>query len=271
MSRLTSVLVLGALCVGGLDASAQVIGTFRWGLEPFCNVLTLTAEQRGSVFLLNGFDEPCGGSLRLPVQGVAVPQSNGTTTLGLTVLRLPGGAPVNLEAAINLPSVSGTWRDSAGSSGAFKFDPTSTPGSPRPLQAATGPQGPPGPPGPPGVQGAQGVQGPPGAQGVPGPAGTATAWGRVNGFTNTPSFDVKSPNVTTVTRVSPTGDWCIQFSQAIPFERRRAAVVGAGTSTELVVNITSALETDCPGGVRVFGSAGINGPHANTAFNFVVP
>ncbi len=241
-------------------------------MEPFCNVLTLTVEQRGSVFLLNGFDEPCGGSLRLPVQGLAVPQLDGIITLGLTVLRLPGGAPVNLEAAINLPSVSGTWRDSAGSSGAFTFGPTGTSGSPRPLQAATGPQGPVGPPGPPGGHGAPGVQGPTGVQGAPGPAGTATAWGRVNGF-NTPSFEVKSPNVTTVTRVGLTGDWCIQFSEAIPLERRKAAVVGAGFATALVANLTGALPGDpCPGGISIIGYAAIGSSgQANNAFTFVVP
>jgi hypothetical protein len=113
-------------------AEAQVLGTFRWRTEPFCNVLTLTVTQQTSdIFTLDGFEEQCGGNPRQPVHGIAVPQVNGTITLGLNVVMLPAGKPVNIEAGIGLASLSGTWRDSAGNSGALTFGPTQTSGGPR--------------------------------------------------------------------------------------------------------------------------------------------
>jgi Chaperone of endosialidase len=121
-------------------ASAQTLGTFRWRTEPFCNVLNLTVTQNGSTFTLDGFDEQCGGNPRLPVHGIAVPQPNGTITLGLSVVHNPGNlTPVNLEAVISPSTVSGTWRDNAGGTGALTFNPASTSGSPRPGATSSGP------------------------------------------------------------------------------------------------------------------------------------
>ncbi len=120
-------------------ASAQTLGTFRWRTEPFCNVLNLTVTQNGSTFTLDGFDEQCGGNPRLPVHGIAVPQPNGTITLGLSVVHNPGNlTPVNLEAVISPSTVSGTWRDNAGGNGALTFNPASTSGGPRPGAASSG-------------------------------------------------------------------------------------------------------------------------------------
>lgn len=156
------------------SASAQTIGTFRWRTEPYCNVLQLTVTQNGNVFALNGFDEPCGNP-RLPVQGVAVLQNDGSVTLGLTVMSMPGGAPVSLQANVSLATASGTWRDNVGQTGPFTINPASTPGSPRPLQLVAGPPGPQGPAGPTGPQGLQGPQGPQGSQGPPGPTAASFA------------------------------------------------------------------------------------------------
>ncbi len=132
--RLVALLVVSSALLTPFAADAQVIGTFRWRTEPFCNVLNLTVTQTGTVFTLNGFDEPCGGNPRLPVHGVAVLQPNGSVTIGLSVISLPGGAPVSLEADINIATVSGTWRDSVGRTGPFMFNPSGTAGSPRPLE-----------------------------------------------------------------------------------------------------------------------------------------
>jgi hypothetical protein len=122
-----------AVIVGPVVVSAQTLGTFRWRTEPFCNVLNVTVTQNGPAFTLDGFDEQCDGHPRLPVHGIAVPQPNGTITLGLTVVHNPGSLfPVNLEAIISPATVSGTWRDSAGNSGSFAFNPTAAPGWPRP-------------------------------------------------------------------------------------------------------------------------------------------
>ncbi len=174
--RLFVLSALGLLALTAAEAWAQPIGTFRWRTEPFCNIVTLTVSQTEGVYTLDGFDEPCGGNPRLPLHGVAIPQPNGSITFGLSVLSVPGGAPVNLEAAITLPTASGTWRDSAGNTGAFTFNPASAPGNPRPLQTPIGPQGPAGPPG------SQGLQGPQGPQGVMGPTGQTGLRGPSNVF-----------------------------------------------------------------------------------------
>lgn len=131
--------VCAVVFVAASSADAQVIGTFRWRTEPFCNILTLTVTSApGGIFTLDGFEEQCGGSPRQPVHGIAVQQANGSITLGLNVVMLPAGQPVNIEAGISLASLSGNWRDSAGNSGQFIFGPTSTSGGPRggPIQPA---------------------------------------------------------------------------------------------------------------------------------------
>lgn len=267
MKRHHAVVVLAIVgVVGASSASAQVIGTFRWRIEPYCNVLTLTVTQNGSVLMLNGFDEPCGGSLRLPVQGIAVPQTNGSVTLGLTILSLPGGAPVNIEAGLSLATGSGIWRDSAGRSGPLAFNPATTSGAPRPLTLLSGPPGPPGSPGPLGPQGLPGAQGSSGPAGPQGPPGTATAWARVNGFV--PEFVVRSANVTNVQRPS-VGQWCITFSQAIPPERLQAAIVVSHFSS---IHVTGGIHGDvCPGGLWVEGINRTSFVISDTNFIFVVP
>jgi hypothetical protein len=112
-------------------AEAQPLGTFRWRTEPYCNVITVTVTQVNAVYVLDGFDEQCGGNPRQPVRGVAVPQVTGSVTLGLYVVMQPGGALVTIDAGISPTSLSGNWRDSAGNSGAFTFNPTSGGGGPR--------------------------------------------------------------------------------------------------------------------------------------------
>lgn len=228
------------------EASAQPFGTLRWRTDPYCNVLTLSITQNGGGFTLSGFDEPCGGRPRLPVHGVAIIQPDGSITLGLSVINVPGGAPVNLEASIDLATVSGTWRDSAGQSGALTLNPAGPGGSsPRPLQPSAGPAG---------------------------PAGTATAWATVNGFDL--AFNAQSANVVGVTRApgyTSAGGWCITFSEPIPLERRGAAVVGAvAGATVILGNATSNFPDMCPGGLFIFAT-GISGGGFNTYFNFIVP
>ncbi|MGE0812261.1 MAG: tail fiber domain-containing protein [Vicinamibacterales bacterium] len=128
----SSFVVLAGLVAGATDAPAQSLGTFKWRTEPYCNVITVTVTPIGGVYALDGFDEQCGGNPRQPVRGVALPQANGSITIGLSIVVLPGGTPVNLEAGISQSSLGGTWRDSAGNSGQLTFGPTSTSGGPRP-------------------------------------------------------------------------------------------------------------------------------------------
>jgi hypothetical protein len=111
----------------------QVIGTFSWQTQPYCNVLTLTVIQQGAVYQLLGTDNLCGAG-NAPVSGTAVPSAGGVA-FGLTV-SLSSGRASQISAAINLITLSGTWADADGNTGPLVFAGNSG-GSPRPAPAAS--------------------------------------------------------------------------------------------------------------------------------------
>jgi hypothetical protein len=273
LARRLSLVALTILIVSCADAWAQPFGTFRWRTEPYCNIVSLTASEHGGVLTVDGFDEPCDGGPRLPLHGVAIMQPDGTVTLGLSGLRVPGGAPANLHATIALPSGTGTWHDSAGNSGGLTPDLAAVTGTSRPLPPTHGPQGPPGPHGPQGVQGIAGGQGPQGEPGLRGaPGSVVTAWARVDGATLT--FQMKSDNVAAITRQDPfpAGVYCITFTEPIPVERRMAAWVRGLSREAYALNIEEGQELLCPGGLRVAANANPEGNSpVDTVFAFVIP
>ncbi|MGE0460099.1 MAG: tail fiber domain-containing protein [Vicinamibacterales bacterium] len=113
-------------------AEAQPVGTFRWQLEPYCNVLTLSITRSGEVYRLDGADDQCGGE-KASIVGTAAADPGGDIGLGMSIVTTPGAVPVHLRATLSLSSLSGTWQDSAGNAGTFV--PTTTTGSggsPRP-------------------------------------------------------------------------------------------------------------------------------------------
>ncbi len=127
-----------ALIVAGMlqvsIASAQSLGTFKWQLQSYCNVISVVVTQTGGVYTLDGFDDQCGAGKRAPVNGLATPNPDGTIGMGLNIVAAPGGAPVHVAASIDLATLGGTWRDSAGATGNFVFTPgNGTGGSPRPV------------------------------------------------------------------------------------------------------------------------------------------
>lgn len=122
--------VAGVVTCGATEASAQVLGTFRWQLAPFCNVVTLRVEQQGALYRLSGTDDRCGDPLAAAANGSAHVNPNGTATIALTVIR-PDGIPVASSASISLVTLSGTWSDEHGNGGTFNFDPPGVGGSPR--------------------------------------------------------------------------------------------------------------------------------------------
>jgi hypothetical protein len=113
-------------------ASGQPIGAFTWQLQPYCNVLTLNVTQTGSVYTLDGYDDQCGAATRASAAGLAFLNPDGTIGMGVAIVVSPGAAPLHVSAAITLPSVSGTWRDSSGNTGTLAFSPGPAAGSPRP-------------------------------------------------------------------------------------------------------------------------------------------
>lgn len=127
-----SVLLLWAM--SGV-AEAQTIGTFRFQLRPYCNVVTLTVVQQGGQYQVDGFDDQCGSG-PAPTTGLAV-FAGGGLTFGLTIVPSPAGGPVTVDASLNLGTLSGVWRDSADGSGVFVLIPgAGSGGSPRPPTAA---------------------------------------------------------------------------------------------------------------------------------------
>ncbi len=118
--RLPSAVMGLMLLFGAPQVHAQVIGTFHWQFAPYCNVITLTVEQKGPSFVLSGFDDLCGASQRAPASGTAQPNPDGTIGLGITVLR-PDGLAVHHTAALSLATLGGIWFDNYGNTGALSF------------------------------------------------------------------------------------------------------------------------------------------------------
>ena len=109
--RTFSALVLVALIFAAAPAQAQVLGTFRWQLEPYGSYLNLTLTQKGNLFVVEGFEFQCGGNASLPVTGLIVPQANGLFFFGLTSITEQGQG-LHTRAFMNVASnFSGTWSD----------------------------------------------------------------------------------------------------------------------------------------------------------------
>jgi hypothetical protein len=105
-------------------------------------VLTVNVVQTGTIYQLDGFDDQCGATTRASVVGLAFFNPNGTIGIGLTIVTTPGATPLHLDATLNWPSVSGTWRDSAGATGPFVFTPGApVAGSARPIPTPSFPAG----------------------------------------------------------------------------------------------------------------------------------
>ena len=120
-----------ALSLASVTASAQSLGSFTWQLQPFCNRLTVTVTQNGSIYTLDGYDDQCGAPQRAPLVGMATPNPDGSIGLGFHVATSPGGKTVSVEARISLATVGGPWTDSAGNSGTLVLN-GSAAGSARP-------------------------------------------------------------------------------------------------------------------------------------------
>jgi len=127
-------LLLGAMVAAWPTAvAAQVIGTFSWQTQPFCNVVTVQVIQQGPLYQLIGSDNLCGAGTA-PVTGTAVPAGGGVV-FGITAA-LPSGRAAHLSATISLGTLSGTWSDADGNTGPFVFG-ARVAGSVRPVPASS--------------------------------------------------------------------------------------------------------------------------------------
>jgi len=138
MVRTSFVLGTGFIVLLAGTVGAQTLGTFRWQMQPHCNILTVSVTAVGSVYRVEGTDDQCGGSRdQASVSGMAFPNPDGTIGFGLAIVTAPGGAAVHVDAEITPATLSGTWRTSAGGNGTFTFTPGApAPGYPRPLPVA---------------------------------------------------------------------------------------------------------------------------------------
>jgi hypothetical protein len=127
-------LVASTLVFFATSAAAQPLGSFRWQLQPYCNVLTVNVTQQGGIYTLDGTDDRCGGGNQAgSAVGIAYMTPLGLVGFGITTV-LPNGTPIHTEATINISSLNGTWRDSAGNNGTFIFTPgPGIGGAPRPV------------------------------------------------------------------------------------------------------------------------------------------
>jgi len=125
MRKVTVGVLLGVLGFS-LSALAQPLGSFRWQLQPYCNVLTVTVTQQGSLYLIDGWDDACGAPKRASATGLAQVNPDGTIGFGLTIVTAPGAQGLHVSASISLATLGGTWSDSDGRTGTFVF----TPGAP---------------------------------------------------------------------------------------------------------------------------------------------
>lgn len=130
IGRWCGAVVASSLLLVATTASAQVLGTFRWQVAPYCNVVTLRVEQKGNVYDLAGTDDQCGGGVLAAANGSAHPNPNGTIGLVLTIVR-PDGLALTSSATLNLATISGPWSDEYANHGTLLFNPGSTSGAPR--------------------------------------------------------------------------------------------------------------------------------------------
>ncbi len=118
---------------------AQPLGTFRWQMQPYCNVLTIHVTQVGGVYTLDGFDDQCAATTVAPLTGTAVLNPNGTIELGINIVASPVAAASHVAVPLNAATLGGPWQDSAGHAGSFVFTPgAGTGGSPRPSSGYIG-------------------------------------------------------------------------------------------------------------------------------------
>lgn len=125
MNRLSFSLVCLVLLAFASSANAQSLGTFYWRLVPFNIVVTVAVNQQGPVYVLNGYEKVCTGTLRRPVSGVAVPQANGTIVFGFTTIDSDGFA-YHTRATISSYNFTGSWQDDLGNVGSFAFSPVTS-------------------------------------------------------------------------------------------------------------------------------------------------
>lgn len=130
-----SVLAAALAVAAAARVEAQVLGTFTWQTQPYCNRLALTLTSGPNGFSVIGLDDGCGAPRKAAVTGTIVINADGTAGLRLAVAPADGGPAVDLSALISTATGSGSWADAFGNGGLLSFG-AALPGLPHRPQAA---------------------------------------------------------------------------------------------------------------------------------------
>lgn len=110
-------LAAAALLATAASGQAQVLGTFTWQTQPFCNRVSLTLTATPGGFVAAGTDDRCGAARNAGAIGFVTFNPDGTIGLTLAIGNPAGGRPVDLAATVNAATGAGAWSDSAGNAG----------------------------------------------------------------------------------------------------------------------------------------------------------
>jgi hypothetical protein len=111
MTRVVAALVLAAVVVPA-TASSQPLGTFRWQLQPFCNVITVSVTQNGAVYTLGG-DVRVGTGTTGCVKDADATVIAGTCSSDARFKRDVTPFPSMLDRVARLQPVNDFWRADA--------------------------------------------------------------------------------------------------------------------------------------------------------------
>ncbi len=142
MRTISAVILTALVLAAPASAQAQVVGTFYWQLGagtagPTGSVLNITITQKGSLYILEGFEAQCGGNASLPVTGSAVVQANGTIMFGLTSINELGRGLHTRAYVSATNNFNGTWADNTGYyNQPFTFRPNGAPVCPGNLRTS---------------------------------------------------------------------------------------------------------------------------------------
>lgn len=121
MSRPSFVTVLVLMLCGAVapaTAAAQVLGTFTWQMQPYCNRITVTLTGTPGGFVASGTDDQCGAPRSAAATGFVAFNADGTLGVSLAVVA-PGAIATDVTAIVSPANGHGTWSDSAGNGGTF--------------------------------------------------------------------------------------------------------------------------------------------------------
>ncbi len=115
-------------------ANAQVLGTYRWNLAPFCNVIKLTVTKLDGGFSAIGSDDQCGLNEQLSTSGSFITLPNNGFSKGVFTSMSSDGSVILITLNVDPNTGNGEWSDNSGNRGNAIFNPATAPGIARPNQ-----------------------------------------------------------------------------------------------------------------------------------------